>query len=233
MVFQMLVIMLWFLALIDEIREIIKFGEFLIMFPGLTSKDEDSGVVQQGEEDSDSDEDVIYKINALSKAHWAVLLFFFVLRVLVCNILTIFGTTFLLDETDYLSLVMNSLALTFILTIDSMLYGLMEKDVKDKVNNSKPLEFETRLPTKGWRGYCLKKECWGLILVPLLSIAIVTWYNFRQREPILTALRCACTQEGDKCMDSVKYQEKWWKNYWSKVLPAAMHQIEAMRIAES
>jgi len=229
-VFLSLVIMCWLLALLDEWRELLKFGEFLIVFPRL-QPGMDGGSVTALPEDDDSEPDESFKITAISKAHHAVLILFYIIRVLVCMILTLFGTTFLLEETDFLSLVMNSLALTFILTIDSMLFGLMEHSVQDKMSNCKPLEFVTRLPTKGCAGYCLKKECWGLFLVPLLAISIVIWWTLQQREPILTVLRCACTQEGAKCLDSVQYQAQWWKEYWSKVLPAAVHQIEALRIA--
>jgi hypothetical protein len=222
--------MCWLLALLDEWRELLKFGEFLIVFPRL-QPGMDGGSVTALPEDDDSEPDESFKVTAISKAHHAVLILFYIIRVLVCMILTLFGTTFLLEETDFLSLVMNSLALTFILTIDSMLFGLMEHSVQDKMSNCKPLEFVTRLPTKGCAGYCLKKECWGLFLVPLLAISIVIWWTLQQREPILTVLRCACTQEGAKCLDSVQYQAQWWKEYWSKVLPAAVHQIEALRIA--
>jgi len=228
--FLILIIMLWLLALIDEWRELIKFGEFLFEFPTLAPGDKGGQIIPAGASDDPEEDDETYRITALSSKHKAVLSFFYVIRLLVCFILTVFGTTFLLDETDYLNLVMNSLALTFILTIDSMLFELMEKDVKDSMENSKPLEFVTKLPTQGWAGYCLKKECWGLFLVPALAIYIVLHYNYQQREPMLTVLRCACTQEGSKCMDSVQYQSGWWKDYWSKVLPAAMHQIEALRL---
>lgn len=230
MFFLSLVIMLWLLALIDEWRELIKFGEFLVTFPGL-APGELGGSVTAGEADIHGDSEVGYKITAISSQHRAVLAVFYVLRVMVCLILTVFGTNFLLDETHYLDLVMNSLALTFILTIDSMLFELMEKDVKDAMANSKDLEFVTQLPTKGWAGYCLKKECWGLFLVPILAVTLVLRYNYAEREPILTVLRCACTQEGSKCLDSVQYQAAWWKDYWSKTLPSAMHHIEALRIA--
>jgi len=224
--FLSLIIMLWLLSLIDEWRELLKFGEFLVTFPGLTPGEKGGSVSEQT-----GDGDVTYRITAISRKHRAVLTFFYVIRCMVCVVLTQFGTKFLLVENNYLNLVLNSLALTFILTIDAMLFELVEKDVKEQVQNCKPIEFVTRLPIEGWAGYCLKKECWGLFLVPILSVCLVLHFNFQQKQPLLTVLRCACTQEGDKCLDSMQYQAQWWKDYWGKVLPAAMHQIEALRIA--
>lgn len=225
--FLSLVITLWLLSLIDEVRELIKFGEFLIVFPGIT--DGRGGSVKPGNEDLGTD--TVYSITGLSRRHRAVLVVVYLLRVMVCVVLSQFGTRFLLVETDFLNLVMNSLALTFILTIDAMLYELVESNVTTELMCAKDLEFETHLPTEGCKGYMLKKECWGLFLVPVLSVCIVGIYTYRNKVPVLDALRCACLQEGQKCLDSMQYQAGWWANYWTKDLPAATHQIEALRIA--
>jgi len=225
--FLSLIIMLWLLSLIDEWRELIKLGEFLIQFPSLGFNDRPGEVIKPADENAEP----TYKITGTTFVHKAILCVVFVVRVLVATVLSQFGTRFLLAETDYLSLVMNSLALTFILTIDSMLFDLLEQDTKKALDQCTPLIFETRLPTTGMAGYALKKECWGLIAVPILSVIMVLIHNYQQKEPILTVLKCACTQEGSKCLDSTTYTGAWWTEYWSKTLPAAMHQIEALRIA--
>jgi len=225
--FLSLIIMLWLLSLVDEVRELIKFGEFLVSFPGISPGSKGGSVTQPEDENSE----VVFSIEGLSKRHRAVLVVVFIARCFVCIVLANFGTRFLLVETDYLNLVMNSLALTFILTIDSMLYGLVEKHVTAEMNCAKDIEFVSHLPSEGVRGYVLKKECWGLFLVPVLSICIVWTFNQRQKEPVLTALRCACLQEGQKCLDSMQYQTGWWASYWGKVLPGATHQIEHMRLS--
>lgn len=225
--FQSVIIMLWLLSLIDEWRELLKFVEFLIVFPGLAPGGDKGGSVNEGSDDGDA----TYTVTGLSRKHRAVLAFFFFVRVNVCVVLTRFGTHFLLVEQDYLNLVLNSLALTFVLTVDSMLFDLLEKDTKEMIDCAKPIEWVTRMPQEGWLGYCLKKECWGLFLVPVLAVLIVLSYNYFEKEPMLIVLRCACTQEGQKCLDSPVYQTGWWKEYWGKTLPAAVHQIEALRLA--
>jgi hypothetical protein len=226
--FLSLVITLWLLSLIDELRELIKFAEFLFVFPRLSPGDKGGSVIPANEE---TGQDTVYVITALSGMHRVVLIVVFFLRVLVFSILSQFGTRFLLVETDFLNLVMNSLALTFILTIDAMLYELVESSVTKELMCAKELEFQTSLPTEGCKGYMLKKECWGLFLVPLLSILIVGIYTFRNKAPVLMALECACLQEGEKCLDSIQYQAGWWFNYWTHDLPGSMHQIEALRLA--
>jgi len=223
--FLSLVIMLWLLSLIDEWRELVKMAEFLVTYENVMPR-------QKGGEVIEAEHETVYKNTGITRVHRAILTIVFVVRIMVALVLSQFGTRFLLAETDYLNLVMNSLALTFILTIDTMLFELVENDVKEMLDHCKPLEFQTRLPTSGWMGYLLKKECWGLIMVPILSVTIVLHQNYQSKEPILTVLRCACTQEGAKCLDSSQYLAGWWEDYWGKTLPAAIHQIEALRIAD-
>jgi len=225
--FQSVIIMLWLISLIDEWRELLKFLEFLIVFPGLRAGGNNGGSKNEASEDGET----TYTITGISQKHRAVLIFFYIVRLSVCYVLTQFGTFFLLTEQDYLNLVLYSLALTFVLTIDQMLFDLLERDTKTLMDNAKPIEWVTRIPQEGCLAYCLKKECWGLFLVPILAVCIVVRYTYFEREPMLTVLRCACTQEGEKCLDSANYQAAWWRNYWGKVLPSAIHQIEAMRLA--
>jgi len=225
--FVSLVIMLWLLSLISELRELIKLAEFLYAFPEADDDDPGGSFVSGATDDKD---DVTYKITGIVFAHRVILTIVFLVRILVFNVLSKFGIRFLLAETDYFSIVLNSLALTFILTIDGMLFALVEKDVKDAVLSSKPLEFPTLLPHDGYIGYFLTKECWGLIAIPVLSVCIVLHHNYQIKEPMLTVLRCACTQEGSKCLDSIQYQAGWWSDYWGKTLPAAIHQVEALRL---
>merc|ERR1719197_956844 len=102
---------------------------------------------------------------------------------------------------------------------------MVEKSVTTELMSAKDLAFHGILPTEGCRGYMLKKECWGLFLVPILSVCIVGIYTPRNKVPVREALRCACLQEGEKCLDSIQYLAGWWKNYWEKDLPSAVHHI--------
>jgi len=225
LLFLCLIIMLWFLALIDEVRELLKFGEFLITYPGIQQNTLGGYIIEK------DGKETAYRITGLSKRHRFVLAVVYVLRLCVATTLFLIGTNFLLVQTDYLNLVLNSLALTFILDIDSILYTMMEKDTVAEMECCKKLAFRTRLPTDGILGYCMKKECWGLFLIPVVSVLTVLYFNYRDKEPVLEAMRCACIQEGSNCLDAMAFQASWWKNYWSHTLPAAMHHIEALRLA--
>merc|ERR1719356_1419656 len=103
---------------------------------------------------------------------------------------------------------------------------MVEKDTTKEMERCRDIRFITRLPTEGLPAYCLKKECWGLFLVPIVSVVVVLYQCVRYKVPVLEALTCACVQEGDNCLDAIKHTTFWWKSYWETVLPAAIHQIQ-------
>jgi len=229
--FLILIIMLWLLSLLSEWRYLLKKAEFLLVFPGIP--DHGSGGFVSHDSSPDDPEEIskTYHVTGLSRPHRIVLVTVWFLRLVVVFVLTQFGTTFLLVELNYLNLVMNSLALTFILTIDSMLFEVVESSTKEELSRCTTLWFGSRLPNSGCLGYCLKKECWGLFLVPIVSVVLVLCYTYMHKLPVLAALQCACNQEGPDCLDDMQLQVGWWNHYWTHTLPGAMHHIEAMRVA--
>lgn len=230
--FMCLIIVLWFLALIDEWSDLLKYGEFLCVYPGI-APGALGGQVIEGEEDTDGHIGTAYRITGLSKTHRALLVVIYLVRILVAVMLLTLGTRFLLVQTSYIDLVLNSLALTFILEIDTVLYLLLEKDTVADVHGVKKIRFRTRLPIEGVRGYVLKRECWGLFLIPIMSVGLVLYFNSRDKLPVQEALTCACIQEGGNCLDAVANQATWWKDYWGHILPSAMHQIAGFRMMAS
>lgn len=239
--FLALIIMLWLVSLLSELRYLITKAEFLMVFPAISEENNGGEImlsdtspvrsIMDDAEDPAEQKKAIYKITGISHGHRGLMIFIFTLRVFVAFMLTQFGVRFLLVEQHYLNLVMNSLALTFILTIDNMLYELLPNDEKEEMEDCLELEFETSLPQKGWAGYSLSKECWGLFLAPIVSVGVVGWYVYFYKLPMLNIMYCACNQEGDRCMESAHHQAYWWIDYWRHTLPAAMHQIEALHLS--
>lgn len=227
LIFLTLIIMLWLLSVISEWRALLKKLEFLMLFPGIAEDNTTGHISRSASNDGDpEDHPNVYHITGLSPPHRAVLVVVWTLRVGVVLVLTQFGVQFLLVETNYLNLVLNSLALTFILSIDNMLFEMVESSTRAQMKCCKDIKFETR-----FNGYWLKKECWGVFVVPIVAVLIVAQCTYEYKLPIIAALQCACQQEGPQCLDSIQSQVGWWNVYWNHTLPAAMHQIEAMRLS--
>lgn len=227
--FKVLIMFLFFSSLVDETLDLIKHGEFLIMFPGLHGPDDRGGKVLAEEERGPEDKRI--RITGLHHSHRLGLAMMYFCRVMILVILTRFGCWFLLSESRYIELVMNVLALAFITGIDEALYDTFQDSKGWKDKSVEEMKIRSMIPgTATWFGYLFSRECWGFILIPAVSMLVVFWNVYNVRVPLLDALTCTCLQEGEHCAESMVNQEAWWKNYWSHTLPSAMHQIEALRL---
>merc|ERR1719428_2309058 len=188
--FLFLVLLLWLLALVGELREMVKLAEFTATFPSA----EGSGIEVEKNEDGDEQ----YTITGISREHRLTIGVTVVLRTGVIVYLGAVGCTFLILETGYMDLLMNAVALAFI------------------------LEVETFLPTEGCLGWILLKDFWGIVMFPLISIVIIIQHSLFVTAPVLDALNCACYQTGSQCKEAHTYDLAFWDHYWSQTLPNAL-----------
>lgn len=216
--FLFLVLQLWFMALLNEMRELVKLAEFTYVFP---AAGEDRGIEVTTKDDAEH-----YKITGLTSAHRSAVLAMIVIRTGVVIYLGVVGCVFLVMETGYMDLLMNAVALAFILEIDEILFGAVARaTTSEELEACDDLEFVTRLPTEGCAGWVLQKDFWGVLMFPLITVSIMVLYQLFVVNPVLDALNCACYQTGGQCYDALLYNEDWWANYWSETLPNAVAEI--------
>jgi len=229
--FKILLMYLFYASIIQEMRELLGTFEFLLRFAGLENASDPGGLIL--EDDKQGPERKKYRVTGISRKHRGILTIISILRVLILCILVRFGSWFLLNEGRYIELVMNALALSFITGIDEMMYSFMEaNEIKEEgFEDVETLKFETIIPPANtWIGYCFRKECWGLFVIPLVAVVVVLCNTYFVRMPQIEAMTCACLSEGEHCAESMVNQKEWWQHYWSHTLPAAIHQIEGMRL---
>jgi hypothetical protein len=223
--FMFLVLMLWLLALVNEMREMIKLGEFCAITP---SAKEDGGLEVSKNEDGDE----TFKIVGLTTDHRIIIALTVFMRTVVIIYLGIVGCTFLILETGYMDLLMNAVALAFVLEVDEILFGAIARaSTVDTLEAIEEIEFETVLPTGGCLGWMLLKDFWGIIMFPMISILIIVYHSLFVTSPILDALNCACYQTGSQCKEAKTYDLDFWNLYFSQTLPAAMKEIASLKAA--
>lgn len=210
-VFLVLILMIWFISLIDELRELLKLTEFLWVFPDA------SKIAHEIEINVDCKTVIVEGITSMHRGLMAGVL---VIRVLLLFYLCIVGTVFLINETDYLELLLNAVALAFIITIDEMLYAALARTkTKADLDNTEALTFPSSFPDKGFAGWVHRKDFWGLVVIPLLSVGIVALNYMHVTRPVLSALECACNQRGEHCLEAVSRNHGWWDDYWAIRMP--------------
>jgi len=224
-IFMFLVLMLWLLALVNEMREMVKLGEFTFTYPATEGHE---GMEVEKNEDGDE----TFKIVGISFEHRVMIGLTVILRTLVIGYLGVVGLTFLILETGYMDLLMNAVALAFVLEIDEILFGaIARQSTLAALEAIEDIEFATVLPTEGCLGWILLKDFWGIIMFPIISIAIIATHSLFVTAPVLDALNCACYQTGSQCREAQTYDVAFWDQYWSQTLPTALNEIAQFKSA--
>lgn len=238
--FLIIILYLFYASMISEMKYMLRMMDFITIFPGLAGQS-DWGSGDMSAQLQDNGEYLTekrYEVKAIQRKHRIVLGITTFFRLVIFVVLIVFGTWFLLSQTSYAELVLNAVALTFVTSIDEMLYDMC-LDAFDKVSmgmqghpHCAPIEFYGRYPNgdEDWPAVLSSKHIWGLVIIPFMAIAVVLYWQGFVRAPIVEALDCACLQTGAHCVEAPRIQGPWWDHYWTHTLPATIHQIEAMRL---
>lgn len=165
------------------------------------------------------------KLVALTMDHRVVVLIVTTLRLVICLLLLYTGTIFLLNDTNYISLIFDCLSLVFIMQIDELLYDSMLRIAAQR-NLENFEDIVIQLPA--WWPRHMGKDMWMSILICLVAVLIVREYVEKELTPMSRALECACLVEGDQCSEAVHFDRDWWYNYWTVSVPKARQEIAAL-----
>jgi len=128
LIFECLMLVIWWLAILAEILKVVKWITVIVIIPS-----------EQSLVETDSKDDSTISITSLSCKLKAVILTFIMIPRFACSVaLAYIGSDFLLGSDDYGTLILNGVALAFILEIDEMLFhALAGQNAKEFVANSK------------------------------------------------------------------------------------------------
>lgn len=223
--FKAVVLFLWLVSMLEDFRCVVCVLTWISNFPDAAMVEE--AVIE--EQDPSDPEDVRYKIEGITRSHRIAVGFFFVIRGIIAAVLTFVGTSFLLKQTDYIDLLLDGVALIFIVEISQTLYAqVLREEIKDQTGDIFPMkskmygiDFMNRRPA----------------LVDLVSLAtilvivyfVVKWDQETVVVPVYDALECTCLSSGDNCYETQKFGFDFWHKYWKDTVPGIFSAVAALK----
>jgi len=160
-------------------------------------------------------------ITDISHAHritcWCVL----ILRTVNLVYMLVVGIVYATCTHSYVDLLMNTVALAFVFELPELFYHwLVPEHVKEVLNNVDlaPLDKVEGENSKLMRlASALGKSRFfqGLVLIPIIAVAIVQVNDTWQTLPMLEVLQCACAQTGPRCEVGKHLTREWWNAHWN------------------
>lgn len=221
-IFKAVIILLFFMTMFCEFKDIAVLFIWVLKFPAATA-DLPEVCESISAEDPSS---VKYEIQATTAAHRFAVAMLCVVRLIMVVVLLVVGFTFLAQDTDWVNLVLNAVALSFIMDIANGLFlQVLNTADQDAFLEAEPVYvpqiFMTSRPAVNDMLGCLGV---GALLV------ILMWANHETvNAPLSTALRCACLSEGSHCREANGFNKEFWDQYWRYDVPNVLKDIEQMQ----
>lgn len=154
-------------------------------------------------------------------------------RACVLSTLLFVGLSFLGRNTDYIGLLLDGVALVWIVEIAEILYAkVIRVEVRNYWMRERPLVIR---PFKMFK-FNVNPEAtdWLWLLLSILAtVTYIWWYSDVVVAPLYDALECSCVQEGGHCLEAQKYNSDFWDNYWRRELPKSFKAIDKLKHANA
>lgn len=224
-VYKAIIISLWLLAMLFELKDITIVATWVMRFPD--SKDFEEG--EDVKEETDESGETKYIIQGITSTHRMMVGLMTLCRLALTVVLLVVGVSFLLKQTGYIGLLMDAVALVFIVEIANILYTqVLRADVRDQCEGLEPMT----VPMYGIDDLNKRPALVDFICLVCIAIAtiVVMWqWNESAVEPIYDALSCACLSEGEKCHEANKFDYDFWYKYWKEDVPNVFKQVDALK----
>lgn len=223
-VYKCIIISLWLLAMLFELKDITVVGTWVLRFPD--AKDFGDEAIK---EETDDNGDTTYIIQGITGTHRAMVGLMNACRFLLTCLLLVVGVSFLLKQTGYIGLLMDAVALVFIVEIANILYTqVLRPDIREQCEGLSPMTVPMYgIDALNKRPALVDLIC--LVSIMVATIAVMWFWNTSAVEPIYDALSCACLSEGEKCHEADKFDYDFWHKYWKEDIPNVFKQVDALK----
>jgi len=214
---------IWFLLIASRIREVAKCVAWAWQLPAASDE-------EQEEKDHESD---YHGIRFMSLRHRIVLSLVILVRMIMLLILLYVGLNFLGRQNQYIDLLLDGVALMFIVEVAEILYErVLRQEVRTTWEERESIELNKFYFSKLASRPDIEDVLY-LVLVTLCTLAFMVYYNIQLVEPLYDALQCACLGQGDSCREATTFSRSFWDQYWLKDVPSSIAGITKMKLEQA
>lgn len=226
MLYKGMICGVWMLLIVSQLRAVWRVLSWVIHFPALSPEEEKATKKRGRSRRSDDDED---KVEGISQPHRLFMAFVTVLRILMLCILMYVGISFLSRQTDYIGLLLDGVALIFIIEVQEVIYEkVIRAEVRESYEGSQPVQTQKiGLPYLN-RRTDVADILW-LTLIIVGSFLFITHYTATIVTPLHDSLECACLSEGEHCYEASRFSNSFWDKYWRYDVPGVFQDLKSLK----
>jgi len=211
---------MWYVRLIDEFKECLEFFDFVWnwSFSSDSEAEFEKSNVRSGIESGVLDATESLQGPSIDWIHRGVVAGTTLMRFWLVVYLANIGTVYHLSTHTCIDLLLNAIALAFILELPEFIYSfLLPDDAKKEAATLEPFSFSTSMPTGFIMSRIASKPFVGLFIIPVIALFVVVYNDMYRTQPALEALQCTCLLRGERCNHPGRFSKTWWDGHWGEV----------------
>lgn len=224
--YKTIVISLWFLAMLMEFKDQTIIFTWVLRFPDAAEFGEEAVLENVNPENP---EEATYKIQGITSGHRMSVGLLTIARFVMTTILTCVGVSFLMKQTDYIDLLLDAVALVFIVEIAEVLYvQVLRPEVRAQTENLEPMH----VPMYGIDWLNRRPaivDIIHLVVIVFITLCWMAYYYYNVLDPVFDALECTCIGEGVKCREAQTFSYDFWHKYWKEDVPAVFQALDQLK----
>jgi len=213
----------WILLIVSQLRSVwsILNWSFAIEVPDIL---EQNGGKKGGRRRSRSG----MEDNGMTWLHKATMICVTLARMGMLFVLLYVGLSFLGRQTDYIGLLLDGVALLFIIEVQEIVYEkAIRSNVRKEWDDDDPISFHHTTPTLSVTAD--KTDMMWLFLVAAATILFIRYYTLEVVTPLTDSLDCACRSNGEKCFEAQRFSKRFWDQYWRYDVPGVLTDINSLK----
>jgi hypothetical protein len=229
-VYKGMICCIWGLLIVHQLRIVFKVMSWVVQFPATEAVDEETRVALIARSRSGTDHARAEgPPTGISLQHRLTMAFVTLLRITMLCILLYVGLSFLGRQTDYIGLLMDGVALIFIIQVQEIFYEhVIRADVRKHWEEAEEMTVQKVGIPLLQRRPDIVDMLWFFIVVGL-SVAFMYNYTKTIVNPLHDSLECACLGEGKHCFEATRFSKEFWDQYWKFDIPSVYTQINSLK----
>lgn len=224
--FKAVVLFMWLIAMLVEFRDVVQILTWVAKFPDATQFG-DEPVIEEA--DPADPEDIRFRIQGITRSHRISVCLLVTLRGMMSFVLLFVGISFLLKQLDYVDLLLNGVALIFIIEISEVLYGqVLRQEIRDQCEDTPPMKAQMYGVDYLNRRPALV-DIISLIVILCLVYYVMDWHQKTIVHPVYDALECTCLSSGKNCYEAQRFGFNFWHKYWKDVVPSIFTAVATLK----
>lgn len=239
-VYKSFIVGVWVLLIVSQLRGVVRDTAWAIFVPAEVPATIEPATLPPGGRRRDglaaksrsgrnrAEEEPVEGIDAI---HRTILLLVNALRIGMLCVLMYVGLSFLARQTDYIGLLLDGIALIFIIEVAEIIYARVLRDEVRKAWGDHDSLFVRKIGIPYFNTRPDMEDMFWLFVVITMTAVFMWRLNVTMVSPLYDALECTCLSKGATCREAQKFNSAWWDNYWRYAVPETFKQIDALKAA--